>query len=201
MTTPAEHAWQIHSAQMDWTGKVDAKASFALALDSAAIAALVALSAENMIFADVMDSWARIPYWVSVGLFAVAGGCALWAVAPSLRWWALNDEWDDNYIYFGHVRHWHAENLSMVLGSGDITPVLSRQIIQMSRIAWKKHLKVGFSLWLAGAGVLSLIVAAIAAGMEIDKRTTPQQAAQAVCFSEQASTRPQEAALCVPRSL
>lgn len=162
MTTPAEHAWQIHSAQMDWTGRVDAKASFALALDSAAVAALVALSAENMVFADIRDSWAWWPYWTSVVLFIIGGFLALSAVAPSLRSRQMKAERYDNYIYFGHARSWRPEFLEAELGTVDVTSVLSRQIVVMARIAWTKHLKVGWSLWLIGAGVLSLFVAALA---------------------------------------
>lgn len=86
MTSSTENAWHIHSTQMDWTSKVDAKASFALALDSAAIAALVALSAENMIFANIKDTPAWVPYWVSVVLLISSGFLSLWAVAPALRW-------------------------------------------------------------------------------------------------------------------
>lgn len=163
MDTSAEHAWQIHSAQMDWTGKVDAKAGFAVALDSAAIAALVALSAEKMIFADISENWARFPYWASVALFILGGFLALWAVAPSLRVRQMKKERFENFIFFGHAKAWRPEFLEAELKTDDVTLVLSRQIVIMASIAWKKHLRVGWSLWLIGAGVLSLFVASLMA--------------------------------------
>ncbi|MDN5698821.1 MAG: DUF5706 domain-containing protein [Kocuria sp.] len=163
MTTPAEHAWQIHSAQLDWTGKVDAKAGFAVALDSAAIAALVALSAERMIFADISNNWVRFPYWASVALFILGGFLALSAVAPSLRVRQMKAERHDNFIFFGHAKDWRPEFLETELRTDDVTLVLSRQIVIMAGIAWKKHLKVGWSLWLIGAGVLSLFAASLMA--------------------------------------
>lgn len=161
MTIPTEHAWQIHSAQMDWTGKVDAKASFALALDSAAIAALVALSGENMVFADLRFSWVWFLYWASVILLTAGGLAALLAVVPSLRKKKLEEEKDANFIYFGHVRHWHAENLEIALRHNDPLPVLSRQIVNMADILWKKHIKVALSLSFVGAGILAMLGTAL----------------------------------------
>ncbi|MFJ4671630.1 hypothetical protein [Kitasatospora purpeofusca] len=37
-------AWQIHASSTEVTGRVDAKASFALTIESAALGAIVALS-------------------------------------------------------------------------------------------------------------------------------------------------------------
>ncbi|MFI7481443.1 Pycsar system effector family protein [Kocuria sp. M1R5S2] len=161
MNASIENAWQIHSAQMDWTGKVDAKAGFAVALDSAAIATLVALSGQNMIFANMGDTWAWLPYWASVVLFIVGGFLALWAVAPSLRWRQMKAERQENFVFFGHAKGWQPEFLDAALRTDDVSLVLSRQIVAMAGIAWKKHLKVGWSLWLIGAGVLSLFIAAL----------------------------------------
>lgn len=44
-----ETAWRIHAGLGEWTSKVDAKASFALALESAGVATVIALSDEKNI--------------------------------------------------------------------------------------------------------------------------------------------------------
>ena len=43
-------AWRIHGALVDWTGKVDAKASFAFALESAGLGVIVTLSGRDRLF-------------------------------------------------------------------------------------------------------------------------------------------------------
>lgn len=40
-------AWRIHGALVDWTGKVDSKASFTVGVESAALAGVITLSASS----------------------------------------------------------------------------------------------------------------------------------------------------------
>ena len=49
-------------------------------------------------------------------------------------------------MFFGHLRHWNSDNLAKALSERDILPVLSRQIVNMSCIAWGKHRSVQLSL-------------------------------------------------------
>ena len=56
-------AWKIHAAIVDWTGKVDTKASFASALESAAI---VSLSASGRRLSGLSD-WPRATLWIGIG--------------------------------------------------------------------------------------------------------------------------------------
>lgn len=59
-------AWKIHAAIVDWTGKVDTKASFALALESAAIAAIVSLTASGRKLSG-LSGWPRATLWIGIG--------------------------------------------------------------------------------------------------------------------------------------
>ena len=78
-------AWRIHEAHVDWTGKVDAKASFPLALESAATATTIALTAQGRVFSafpSPVECWL---YWIGLGGLGVAAVFALIVVAPRLR--------------------------------------------------------------------------------------------------------------------
>ena len=150
-------AWRIHAAQTDWTGKVDAKASFAFALESAAIATIVALSAKDRLF-SALPGFTPWLYWSGLLLLIVGAGLAVTVVAPRLRGRRSKLESATNFIYFGHARNWQASDLEAALRTKDMLPQLSRQITAMASIAWKKHVRVQWSLWSATLGGLSLVV-------------------------------------------
>ncbi|WP_275465469.1 Pycsar system effector family protein [Streptomyces noursei] len=155
-----ETAWRIHAALMDWTGKVDAKASFALSLESAAVTALVAFSGG---FADPASGHGRMAeiglYWCGVGFLIVAIAMAVVVVMPRLGRVRSKADWQAGFVYFGHLRHWSPCRLAEALRSKDPLPVLSRQVIVMSRISWRKHRLVQLSL---AVGVLGVAMAATA---------------------------------------
>lgn len=150
-----EQAWKIHQAQADWTGKVDAKASFSFAIESAAIATTVILSSDQRLFSDRPSGIVDVLYWF--GLLALLAG-ALFAIAvviPRLKSESAFKASKNNYVYFGHVRHWHASELAEALRTKDILPVLTQQIVVMGDIAWQKHRWVQISMWCgAGGGFL-----------------------------------------------
>lgn len=150
-------AWRIHDAQLDWTAKADAKAAFAFGIDSAAIAAVAVLISTGKVFSH-FDNW-----WL-VALFAF-GGAALIAgivsasvgVAPRLKGRTAKKLSRHNYIYFGHARHWTADQLEKRLRTEDLLPQLSRQIVVTANIAWKKHVAVNWSIWLTMIGGAVLV--------------------------------------------
>lgn len=148
-------AWRIHAAQTEWTGKVDAKASFAFALESAAIATVVALSAKDRLFSALpgLTPWL---YWSGLLIMVVGAGLAVTVVAPRLRGRKAKAESATNFIYFGHARHWNPSDLECALRTSDMLPQLSRQISAMAKISWKKHVRVQWSFWLATLGGLLL---------------------------------------------
>lgn len=149
-------AWQLHAAQMEWTGKVDVKAGFILTLDVAAIATVVALSADDMVFHGITASWLQVPYDLSLLLFLIAALLATWAVGPALRPGKLAEEAKVDFIYFGHARYWEACGLAEALEERDPLPVVTRQVVRMAQIAWTKHRRVAWSTWLTGVGVALL---------------------------------------------
>ncbi|KRE88276.1 hypothetical protein ASG86_03690 [Arthrobacter sp. Soil764] len=152
-----ETAWKIHAALVDWTGKVDAKASFAFTLESAGLATMVALSAKDRLFGTLTGPLQNITYHAAVFSLLVAAACAMWVVIPRLRMRHVGKEWPDNFIYFGHLKYWDASKLPQKIQSTEMLPVITKQMIGMSKIAWMKHLFVKASMILASIGGVCLL--------------------------------------------
>jgi hypothetical protein len=152
-----DNAWKIHAAQVDWTGKVDTKASFAFALESAIIATTVALSASGRLFSDLPPGIGPLFYWL--GLLSLVAGAffALVVVRPRLKATGLHKGSEENYIYFGHAQYWEGDDLAAALKERDILPVITRQIVVMADIAWQKHRWVQWSMTLGGVGGALLV--------------------------------------------
>lgn len=159
-TKAVDTAWKIHQAQMDWTGRVDTKAAFAFGLESAAVATVVGLSAMDRIYSTLDGLAANATYFGGLVLLLVAALLAVSVVAPRLGSWRIRQAAKDGYIYFGHARRWKAKDLEARLRTQDVLPQLSRQIIVMADIAWKKHRRTQWSLWIAVIGGLSLVACA-----------------------------------------
>ena len=161
-TSAVDAAWKIHGQLADWTGKADDKASFVLTLNSLFLAGVLALRLPNAFLADLHSQVSGITYVIARVLLAVAIVLAGLSVAPVLR--LRNDLKNasvDNYIYFGHLRHWDPQKLGAALG-GDILPSLSRQLVVMSEVAWRKHMLILWSMGCAGAGLVSTAFAVLA---------------------------------------
>lgn len=154
--TSLDNAWRLHDAQMDWTGKVDAKAAFSLTIQGVLLAASVSLLDEvNTCIEYVL---------LGLGVVLVLAGVTLAAsvVAPRLRTKDVAREMASNFIYFGHARGWSADRLVRELRRTDLTVQLARQVVVMADIAWDKHRRVGWSIWLAVAGGVLLLAAGAA---------------------------------------
>lgn len=159
-TDPSDTAWRIHGALVDWTGKVDTKASFALAIETALMAGVVALTGDGRRLSHLDGFWTKAPFVLGVlaliaGLLSVA-----WVVRPRLRSKSVEVEAPSNFIFFGHAKHWEPAELAEALGTVDILPMLSRQIVAMSKIAWLKHRMLQHSMTLATIGSALVGVAA-----------------------------------------
>ncbi|MFF8280664.1 Pycsar system effector family protein [Streptomyces lateritius] len=75
----------------------------------------------------------------------------------------LEAECAENFIFFGHPKYWEPTALAQKLQEQDMLPVLTNQLVNMSKIAWKKHRYVQLSFLLAGiGGILVFIAGAIA---------------------------------------
>lgn len=156
-----ETAWKIHAAIVDWTGKVDAKAAFAFALESAGIGLVINLTAKDRIFATLSGPLQNFTYYAGGLALVLAAACAMWVVIPRLRMWHVAKEWPENFIYFGHVQFWEADNLAGKIRDTELLPILTKQMIGMSKIAWRKHLLVKISMLLASIGGGAYIVCAM----------------------------------------
>ncbi|MEY9966647.1 hypothetical protein ABIA33_004712 [Streptacidiphilus sp. MAP12-16] len=157
-----ETAWRIHGAIGEWTARVDAKASFALTLESAALAGVVALSQTTHVFGHLHGLGDKAILWLGVLLLLMSAAFAILVVVPRLR--SVKDlqaESPRNLIYFGHLRHWDPDRLPDALLNQDMLPVLSLQLVKMSDIAWRKHRHVQYSMALAALGGVFVFVAGL----------------------------------------
>lgn len=155
-----ETAWRIHGALGDWTGKVDAKASFAFALESAGVATAVALGDENRLYSKLEGPWQEVLYYGGLLALSLAAVFSVIVVIPRLRMFHVKKEWPSNFIYFGHLKYWDYEDVPAAIKKKDLLPVLTHQMVKMSKIAWNKHVAVLVSMCLAIAGGAALVVCA-----------------------------------------
>lgn len=159
-----ENAWKIHQALTEWTGKVDAKASFALAAESAILAGVVTLAGDGRRLSNLQDVPEQLLFWAGLTSLVLAVILVVAVVTPQLRKQRLAHEWPANYIYFGHLKHWDSDQLASHLRTDDILPVLARQLTAMSAIAWTKHRRLQVSLALATLGSALVGTAALITG-------------------------------------
>lgn len=152
-----DNAWKIHAAQAEWTGKVDAKASFAFAIESAIIATTVALSANGRLYSNLNGWLSGAFFWLGILSLLAGAFFALVVVRPRLKADAVKKMADDNFIYFGHAQYWEIDDLAKALRERDILPVITRQIVVMADIAWQKHRWVQLSMTLGGVGGALLV--------------------------------------------
>ncbi|MGC0419430.1 Pycsar system effector family protein [Embleya sp. AB8] len=153
---PLEAAWRIHGALADWTGKADAKASFALTFQSTILAVLGVLVGSDQGSRGFGSGTARPILCVAAGFLACGAACAAVAISPNLRKERRGPDADGDFLFFGHMRTWDPVALETALRDNDLLPALSRQLIVMSEIAWSKHRRVQWSLALAVAGSVTL---------------------------------------------
>lgn len=156
-TTSIDTAWRIHGALVDWTGKVDAKASFAFTIQSAGVVSTVALSGPNRVFNALEGPWQHALYYGGILALLVAAGFSVWVVIPRLRMRQVKNEYSENFIYFGHLQYWKPEDLPEAIAKRDLLPVLSHQMVKMSEIVWRKHVAVKVSMVLAIVGGVTLV--------------------------------------------
>jgi len=157
-TDPVETAWRIHTALTDWTGKVDAKAVFALTLESAALGTLIAVSGSGHRLGELDGTLSKILFWLGAALLALAALASVSVVSPRLRSGPRADG-ENHFVYFGDLRHWDPKLLAERLGQVSPLESLTSQLVTMSHIAWVKHQRVRQSLMLAVVGSASVILA------------------------------------------
>ncbi|WP_323959346.1 Pycsar system effector family protein [Arthrobacter sp. JZ12] len=152
-----ETAWRIHGALSDWTGKVDAKASFAFTLESAGVATAIALADDKRVYDALEGPVQEILYFGGLVALSIAAAFSVWVVIPRLRFFKVKKEWPSNFIYFGHLKYWDYEMLPGAIMEKDLLPVLTHQLVKMSKICWRKHVAVVISMILAVLGGAALV--------------------------------------------
>ncbi len=153
-------AWQLHSVLTEQTRGVDAKASFALALETAALGVIVALSVAGRAFRGDSGLFLQICLILGVLLLGGAALAATLSVFPRHAGdGAQPPREDDAFIFYGHLRHWSADRLADRLGDTDPLLPLTRELVIMSRIVWIKQRYVQASLVLAVAAGFLMAVA------------------------------------------
>ncbi|WP_166022165.1 Pycsar system effector family protein [Streptomyces chilikensis] len=155
-------AWRLHATLAEWTRTIDAKASFALAMESAALAGLVTLRGDGRVLGDVSGAVPVALLWAGALLLGLSAVLAVAAVVPRQDRGEAVTARPGDIVYYGHLRHWEPEELVVQLTQQDPLPTLSRQLVRMSRILWKKQRLVRLSLAAAVAGALVTTAAALA---------------------------------------
>jgi hypothetical protein len=154
-----DFGWRVHGALDAWTGKVDTKASIALALESAIFGFVVSRTDDGRQF-DALSGVNECWFYGGLVLVLAAALFALAAVMPQLNRRQSRQQWRSNMIYFGHLRHWDPADLQKALVV-DLPQEeqLARQLVAMSKIAWRKHAALQYSLWALLLGVSCLLLA------------------------------------------
>jgi hypothetical protein len=158
-----DFAWRVHAALNDWTAKVDTKASIVLSLETAILVAVIAFSAPK----GVLGRLGGLPVNLfRLGVLLLAGAVVLsgLVVLPRLHRRAAQRDWEHNMIYFGHLKRWDIQDLTdrlQELKPKEILGQLAKQLVTMSRIAWRKHTLLQYSMAFALLGVALVFLAAL----------------------------------------
>jgi hypothetical protein len=154
-----DFAWRVHGALDSWTGKVDTKASITLAIESAILGFVLSLSKKGERLAG-LDGASDVAYHIGVGCLVAAVLFALLVVMPQLNRRQARREWRNGMIYFGHLRHWKPADLANQLKAKQVyEEQLAAQLVAMSKIAWKKHAGLQWSVGFLILGAACLLFA------------------------------------------
>ncbi|WP_433477987.1 Pycsar system effector family protein [Spirillospora sp. CA-142024] len=144
----------MHQALHDWTAKVDAKASVILTLETAILSMIIVFAGHGKRL-DRLSEWETWGFRGGVALLVAAIALAGSAVFPQLNRRDARRNWAQNYVYFGHLRRWTpAELVGALENGGDHRSklVLSTQLIALSKIVWRKHAFLQYSMAMVVAG-------------------------------------------------
>lgn len=159
-TEGIDFAWRVHDALDSWTGKVDTKSSIALGIEVAVFGFVVALSEKPGRFSALKGANLRF-FQAGLVLALISILLSLAVVFPQLNGIKARRHWKTNMIYFGHLRRWNPADLAKALAAGlPEEEQLARQLVEMSKIAWRKHVWLQWSLLSFAAGAVCLLIAA-----------------------------------------
>jgi Family of unknown function (DUF5706) len=148
LRTGVDFGWRTHSAITEWTAKVDSKASIVLSLGGVLLGFIVTLSTSNRLLTH-LHSWHLVLERIGIAIISLGVLSAALVVAPRLDRRRAKKTWRDNFLYFGHLRHWNPKSLRDRLESLDSSAeldILATQLVVTSKIAWFKHSLLQFSV-------------------------------------------------------
>jgi hypothetical protein len=157
-----EFAWNVHTTMEGWTARADLKASILLALQGGALFAI--FTSEGLLTA-ARSRWPVVVTTVAVALLLVATGLSAAALMPALgSSRRLRAERKQQFVYFGHLRHWPADEFGRALV--ELTPrgeavMLAEQIVRLGQLNWRKHRLLQVSVALTVLVLTAFAVAGI----------------------------------------
>ncbi len=101
---------------------------------------------------------------IGISLTALGVLLAAFVVTPRLNRRRTKATWKDNFIYFGHLRHWQPADLRSKLKALDVDQeldLLATQLVSTAKIAWYKHSVLQFAMASLVLGVLLIVLAAV----------------------------------------
>lgn len=139
-------AWTVYHSHGEWIARVDAKAAILLALQGVTLGAVIALTDKDRPYADLSWWWEWALFITGFALLLAGIVFAVMALVPRVTSEKPSNKQMQDYIYFGHTRLWNPEALEAELRE-PVLPVLSRQLVVLGRISWRKHYLVKWSVW------------------------------------------------------
>jgi hypothetical protein len=160
MQQALEFTWNAHQAVSDWSARLDTKSSILLSLETAATVVVVAATETGHVFARLQD----------LRLYAFRGGLGLLLISIALAAFVVFPKsgqrkvhgGPSGIVYYGDVRRWDAYELYAYLSTlkpQQYLKLLTDQLVTLSRYAWKKHLQLRASMFLAALGAILLLSA------------------------------------------
>jgi hypothetical protein len=155
------YAWHITETLHEWTSKVDNKASVILSLETATLGLILVFAGAG----KPLGNLAGLPVWLfraGVVFLALAIVTAGIAIFPQLNRRDARKTWQKNYVYFGHLRRWDPANLVTAVRKTVETEadlVLSTEIVALSKIIWRKHAFIQWSMSFVASGSSLILIA------------------------------------------
>lgn len=167
MSSGKEFAWRVHDNLSSWTARVDVKASIALAIEAAVLGFALVLAEDGRVLDNIENCTRWVLYLGLASIFASVV-LSILVVLPQLRAKHTKSEYKQNRIYFGHLRHWEDDDLAKSLKEEEHEiDQLARQLVNTSKIIWRKHVWLQWSLYafLAGVLLLGLVIVLVLVGV------------------------------------
>jgi hypothetical protein len=155
-------AWRIHDRNSEFSGRLDAKASVILSLETALAVVAVAGTKKGNPLSDLRGA-ALAAFLICIALIAVAIVLAGLVLLPRVFWpWTSRRQSHGDFSFYAGLRRWDPAELRsrlVELGTRGQLDVLAEQLVIMSQVAWRKHLRLQWSVIIAMLALAALLAA------------------------------------------